>query len=146
MPKSTAEIFDELVERADDTLLKELNKLLNRIERLMVPTYFYSHCKVADRLSRLRKRLSEKEFLITTTEFTKENIVKAMGKLTEQFVRRVDWIAFEEELRSIIGNHPDDSFYLKEVNGEIEHQKHAHLERYSLAIAREKICQMQVII
>lgn len=144
MSKSVAQQFLELVQQADETLLKELNKLLNRIERLMVPTYYYCHCHVADRIDDLRKRLSNKEFLLTTNEFTEENIVKAMSKMTEHFVRRVDWDRFEVELRDIIGNHPDDSFYLKEVNGEIEHQKHSHLDRYYNAIAKEKIRQMQV--
>lgn len=136
--------FDDLVKQADDSLLKELNKLLNRIERLMVPTYFYSHCKVATRLSVLRQQLADKEYFVTTTEFTPENIVKTADKSTELYIRRVDWERLEADLREIIGNHPDDAYYLKEVSGEIEHLRRSHEERYHVAVAKEKIRQMQV--
>lgn len=141
---SIHQAFNELVKQADESLLKDLNKLLNRVERLMVPTYFYSHCQVAERLGELRQRLADKSFFATTTEFSEENIVKTAGKSTEYFIRKVDWDRLEAELRTIIGNHPDDSFYLKEVNGEIVHQRRSHEERYATAIAQEKIRQMQV--
>lgn len=141
---STRQAFNDLVKQADESLLKDLNKLLNRIERLMVPTYFYSHCQVAERLGELRQRLANKAFFTTTTDFSEENIVKTAGKSTEYFIRKVDWERLEAELRDIIGNHPDDSFYLKEVSGEIEYQRRSHEERYATAIAQEKIRQMQV--
>eukprot|EP01042_Synura_sphagnicola_P005427 gene5427-6925_t len=131
---SIHQAFNELVKQADESLLKDLNKLLNRVERLMVPTYFYSHCQVAERLGELRQRLADKTFFATTTEFSEENIVKTAGKSTEYFIRKVDWDRLEAELRTIIGNHPDDSFYLKEVNGEIVHQRRSHEERYATAI------------
>lgn len=142
--KETKQAFDALVKETDGLFHKEIGKLLNRIEHIFVPSYSYGNNDLANKLKSIRQKLEMGVYYTSIKEFTPENIVKALSKNSSYIVRKMDWDLFESEVRAALGEHPDDAFYLREVEGEIAREKSSHIDRTNKCLAKEKIRQMQV--
>jgi hypothetical protein len=138
------ETFAVLVQQADAALLRDLSKLMNRIERALIPSQSLIHSPVTDQLSALMRRLQRGLVFTDVTDFDKDAVLKAYSKNSESIVRKIDWDRFCKELKEAISFGAPDYEFPSEVAEEINTERSIHEEKLQKALKKEKSRQLQV--
>ena len=92
--------------QADSNLLKELTKMIHRIERIIVPSNSIVFNAIGSKLDTFLLKLKSGLFFIDVEEFIKERseLLNYDSKVIEPLFRKVNWILFEHELFKVISN------------------------------------------
>lgn len=142
------ESYNILTKQAEDMLIKDLTKLLNRIEKIFIPSYSLEHNPIAPKFAIMHKKIHSRFCIKPVEEFSHANIVNVMSKNSEFVVRKIDWQLFEQELLATLSFGEDPSSFVlpEEVIEEIYLEKKLHSDKLEKAIKREKIRQLQASI
>lgn len=139
------ETYDTVVKQADAALLKDITKMMHRIERIFVPSHAITHSTIGDRLSLLLKRIQRGFIFVDVKEFNREMVCNVLSKNSEVIVRKIDWDLFISELVKAVNDTGDEAYSLPgEVWEEILTEKRIHEEKLDKAIKKEKVRQLQV--
>jgi hypothetical protein len=130
--------------QADASLLKEMKKLINRIERILVPHNSLVHSTIGERLDGLQRRVHSGEFFEHVNAFPTEELLGYDPRSIEALVRRVAWDSFEAQLLSTLSE-GDASYALHpEAQLELETERRVHAEKLQKAATKEKVRRLQV--
>jgi hypothetical protein len=136
--------IDIMMKQADNNLVKDLTKLMYRIERIYVPSNTVIYSSIGERLGEFTKRVQKGFCLVDVKEFTKENIDKVLSKNSEMILRKIDWDIFLVELKKAVSEGNEDYVFPPLVQEEVDTEIRIHEEKLRKAIAKEKIRQLQV--
>ncbi|KAJ1420799.1 hypothetical protein B484DRAFT_399721, partial [Ochromonadaceae sp. CCMP2298] len=132
-----------LVTMADSSLLKEMKKLVNRIERILVPHNSLVHSTIGSRLDALQARVQKGEFFENVNAFPVEELLGYEPKSIEALVRRVAWDSFEAQLMETLSE-GDAAYALHpEAQLEIETERRVHADKLAKAATKEKVRRLQ---
>lgn len=141
----TKETYDTIVRQADAVLLKDITKMMHRIERIFVPSHAITHSTIGDRLSLFLKRIQKGTVFVDVKEFNNEMVCNVLSKNSETIVRKIDWDILIDELIKAVNDTNDENYNLPgEVWEEILTEKRIHEEKLDKAIKKEKVRQLQV--
>jgi hypothetical protein len=139
------ETYDIVVKQADAILLKDVTKLMHRIERIFVPAHDIMHNTVGDRLSGFLKRIQRGCIFRDVKEFSQDMVCNVLSKNSEIIVRKIDWDTFIVELMKVVNDSSDENYtFPNEVWEEIMTEKKIYEEKLDKAVKKEKIRQLQV--
>lgn len=95
-----------ILAQADNNLLKELTKMIHRIERIIVPSNSIVFNVLGSKIDSLLLKIKSGFFFIDVKEFIKErnDLLNYDSKAIEPLFRKVNWISFEKELFKVISN------------------------------------------
>jgi hypothetical protein len=136
--------LDLLVKQVDANLVKDLTKLLGRIERIFVPSGTMVYNPVIEKLEALMKEVQKGSCIVDVKDFSREEIDRALSKNSEFIIRKVDWDIFVRDLVRATGNGDVDYQLPPLVLEEIDTEIRVHNEKMNKALAKEKIRQLQV--
>ena len=146
-----SEIFFAMVSKreaisaqADATLLKEIIKLIHRIERILVPPNSLVHSTIGERLDGLIARIKKGEFFQDVNKFPLDDLIGYDAKSIEPLFRQVAW----EKLHSAIWlsvSDGNESYELPStVLNEIGMEQQVHDDKLQKAANKERVRRMQV--
>ena len=138
------ETFGILLQQADAALLRDISKLMNRIERALIPSQSLIHDPVSDQLSALMRRLQRGLVFTDVTHFERDAVLKAYSKNSESIVRKIDWEKFCIELKNAISFGALNYEFPAQVAEEISLERSIHEDRLLKALKKEKSRQLQV--
>lgn len=133
-----------LIKQADTSLIKDLTKLFNRIEKIFIPTGTLVYDSIFERLDALLKQVQRGSCIVDVNEFSRGDVEKTLSKNTELILRKIDWDVFTSDLMLAAGNGDPDYQLPPLVLEEIEREKGVHEEKLRKAFSKEKIRQLQV--
>ena len=136
------ETYRVLIEQADAALLRDLNKLMNRIEKLLTNSQSLIFDPILDRIAQLNRRLQKGLVFTDVGLFETDAVLDAYSKNSEMIVRRIDWPLFESELLQTLGTESIPPI----VAAEIAEERSVHDERLQKAAQKEKARQLLVFI
>jgi len=136
-----------IVAQADANLLKVVTKLLNRIERILVPSNSLVHNSVGSRLDVFLKKIKTGHFFVNVVEFTKKraDLLGYDAKTIEPLFRQVNWDAFEQQLYRVILDGDEEVNIPLEVMNELSIERDAQQQRLSKAVSKELVRNLQVL-
>lgn len=142
--KDVQAFLDAIVKEADAKLIKDMIKLVNRIERIFVPSSSIRYNPMTDKLADLMKVVQQGKYLEDINEFDKKEIYNVSSKNSEAILRKVNWKMFEDDLRNIASEGNPDYSLPREVIAEILTEIRLHEEKLEKARKKEKLRQLQV--
>jgi hypothetical protein len=136
--------LDAMVKEIDAKLVKDMIKLLNRVERIFVPSTKVTYNPIVEKLETVRKLVQQGKYIEDMKEFSRINILNVLSKNSEAILRKVDWNTFQHDLISTISE-GNKSFVLpNDVQMEIDTEVRLHEEKVEKATKKEKLRQLQV--
>lgn len=138
------ETFTILLQQADAALLRDIMKLMNRIERALIPSQSLIHDPISDQLSAFTRRLQRGLVFTDVGNFEKDAVLKAHSKNSESIVRKIDWDKFCKELKDAISFGAPGYEFPPAVADEINAERMVHEDRLQKALKKEKSRQLQV--
>ncbi|RYH24684.1 hypothetical protein EON65_16530 [archaeon] len=142
--KDDSLLLDGVVKEADAKLLKEMGKLMHRIERVFVSSDSITFNPTVEKLSQLTKMVQQGKYLADVKEFSKANVLNVLSKNSELVLRKVDWSEFQKDLLQLVSNGEADYVMPNEVYEEIGREVQVHEDRLEKARKKEKLRHMQV--
>lgn len=136
--------LETLIKQADASLIKDLTKLFNRIEKIFIPTGTLVYDSIFERLDALLKHFQKGSCIVDVKDFAKGDVEKAIGKNSDTILRKIDWDIFTNDLVLAAGNGDPEYTLPALVVEEIERERGVHEEKFRKAFAKEKIRQVQV--
>jgi hypothetical protein len=133
-----------LVTMADSSLLKEMKKLVNRIERILVPHNSLVFSTIGKRLETLQTRVNNGEFFEDVNAFPVAELLGYEPKSIEALVRRVAWDSFEAQLMETLSEGDVAYILHPEAQLEIETERRVHADKLAKAATKEKVRRLQV--
>jgi len=135
-----------VVAQADANLLKVVTKLVNRIERILVPSNSLVHNSLGARLDVFMKKVKAGHFFVNVVEFTKKraDLLGYDAKTIEPLFRQVNWEAFEQQLYRVLRDGDEGYAIPAEVMSELSLESDAQQQRLSKAINKELVRSLQV--
>lgn len=137
-------MLEAMVKEADAKLMKDMLKLMNRIERIFVPSDSVTYNPVVEKLADMLKIVQQGKYLEDVSTFSRANILNVLSKNSEMVLRKVNWKAFEEDLHGIVSQGNAEFVLPSEVYSEIEFEVRVHEEKLVKATKKERLRQLQV--
>lgn len=146
MPVCVMTNVASIVAQADAYLLKTVTKLVNRIERILVPSNSLVHSSLGDRLDAFMKKVKVGCFFVNVVEFTKRraDLLGYDAKTIEPLFRQVNWEAFEQQLYRVLRDGDEGFAIPAEVMSELSLERDAQQQRLSKAMNKELVRSLQV--
>lgn len=130
-------------QQSDPYLVKELCKLMHRIERILVPAESTVYNPVVERLAKVQSKLQGGNFFQTVTEIDGIAVEKAL--VEKGAIRRVNWAVFEKELELAI--FPDNPGSLPPlVKEEFDVEMNIHETKLEAIFKKERLRSIQVLV
>lgn len=149
--KDPRALLETVIKEADSKLLKDMVKLMNRIERILIPSSSITYNPLTEKLASLMTTVRQGSYLRDVKEFQVENILNVLSANSELVLRSVDWKAFEEDLCRLLQEskssedvHGVSVTLPREVKEEIDVEVRLHNEKMAKAMKKEKLRQLQV--
>ena len=133
-----------------DYLTKQVLKLLNRIERVMIPSNEVIHSNISNRIDTLGKQVKRQVFfedinLAPRTSIGKKSIPRNAPK--EVALKKVVWDKLEKEIIFSISDGEVESFVIPtEVQNEIEDEKRVQSQELLKLQGKLTLVRLQVTI
>lgn len=135
--------IETLIKQADTALTKDMTKLINRIERIFVPTNSTVHSLMGEKLVSIHKNIQQGVYFCDILEIRHEDIFKITSKNSENVVRQVNWDLFLANLKAAVSDDP--SYELpKDVLDEITLERRTQDDIISKSLKKERIRLLQV--
>lgn len=130
--------------QADATLLKEITKLIHRIERILVPTNSLVHSTIGERLDGLLVEIKKGKYFEDVKKFPLQDLIGYDPKSIEPLFRKVNWEKLGYDIWKTVGEN-DDTYILPDiVLNEIAMERQVHEEKFQKAANKERVRRMQV--
>ena len=134
------------VEKADEWIVKELSKLIHRIERILVPSNSLVHSTIGSRLESFLRRIKRKEYFLPIDEafYRFKDVDGCDVKNLEVLARKVDWNSLETALFDVIRDGDANFIIPHDVINELEVERGVHEGRFQKALTKENARALQV--
>lgn len=130
--------------QADATLLKEITKLIHRIERILVPTNSLVHSTIGARLDGLLGEIKKGKYFEDVNKFPVQDLIGYDVRSIEPLFRKVSWDKLGMAIWKTVGE-GDESYILPDsVINEIAMERQVHEEKLLKATNKERVRRMQV--
>ena len=130
--------------QADATLLKEITKLIHRIERILVPSNSLIHSTIGERLDGLIRRVKRGDYFEDVSKFPIDDLIGYDVRSIEPLVRRVSWEALEKEIWNVVSNGDLEYILPYSVTEEIVTERMVHEDKLQKAANKERVRRLQV--
>lgn len=133
-----------IIKQADANLIKDLTKLLGRIERIFIPSGTLVYNDIFERLESLLKQVQKGYCIVDVNAFSRAEIDRTLSKNSELIIRKVDWDVLIRDLTQAAGNGDPEFKLPASVMEEIDTEIRVHEEKLKKALGKERIRQLQV--
>lgn len=131
--------------QADTTLLKEITKLIHRIERILVPTNSLVHTTIGAKLDGLLGDIKKGKFFEDVKRFPVNDLIGYDIKSIEPLFRKVAWEKLGMAIWKTV-NEGDETYILPDsVLNEIAMERQVHEDKLEKAANKEVVRRMQVV-
>jgi hypothetical protein len=130
--------------QADAGLLKEITKMIHRIERILVPSNSLVHSTIGERLDGLLKQIKKGVFFEDVNMFPVEDLIGYEVKSIEPLFRKVNWVSLEHEIWNVVGEGNAEYTLPPAVQVEIYTEKTVHTDKLEKAAGKERVRRLQV--
>jgi hypothetical protein len=130
--------------QADVTLLKEITKLIHRIERILVPINSLVHSTIGERLDGMLADIKKGCYFEDVKKFPHKDLLGYDVKSIEPLFRRVNWENLGYDIWKVVGEN-DETYILPDaVVNEIAMERQVHEDKLQKAANKERVRRMQV--
>lgn len=130
--------------QADANLLKDITKLIHRIERILVPTNSMVHSTMGQKLDGLIATAKTGSFFVDVNKFPVNDLIGYEVRHIEALFRKVAFPKLEAALFNIVSEGNPEYQLPYTVQAEIEMEKQAHNEKFEKAASKERVRRLQV--
>lgn len=130
--------------QADAILLKEITKLIHRIERILVPINSLVHSTIGERLDRMILQIKKGDYFEDVNKFPVEDLIGYDVKSIEPLFRKVAWEALERDIWTTVSDGDAEYQLPHAVLIEIARERQAHEDKLEKAASKERVRRLQV--
>ncbi len=130
--------------QADVNLLKDITKLVHRIERILVPINSLVHSTIGQKLDTLLVKAKSGTFFEDARRFPHNDLLGNDLRTIEPLFRKVAWPKFEAAILNTVSDGDPDYQLPLTVQNDIAMEKRAHEERLEKAASKERVRRLQV--
>lgn len=131
--------------QADVNLMKDITKLIHRIERILVPINSLVHSTVGQKLDSLLLKAKSGVFFEDVRRFPHNELIGYEVRSIEPLFRKVAWPKFEEAIWETVNEGNADYQLPTSVLNDIAMEKQAHDDRLEKAANKERVRRLQVL-
>lgn len=131
--------------QADVTLLKEITKLIHRIERILVPINSLVHSTIGERLDRLILQIKKGDYFEDVNKFPVEDLIGYEAKSIEPLFRKVAWEKLELAIWTAVSDGDVEYNLPVSVLVEIATERQVHDDKLEKAASKERVRRLQVL-
>lgn len=130
--------------QADATLLKEITKLIHRIERILVPINSLVHSTIGERLDQLIVQIKKGEYFENVNKFPVEDLIGYDVRSIEPLFRKVSWGKLELDIWNTVSDGDSEYRLPDAVIVEIATERQVHEDKLERAASKERVRRLQV--
>jgi hypothetical protein len=130
--------------QADANILKEIVKLIHRIERILVPINSLVHSNIGEKLDGLLVEIKKGKYFEDVNKFPAQDLIGYDVRSIEPLFRKVSWEKLGMAIWTTLNDGNEEYFLPDAVINEIAMERQVHEDKLQKAVNKERVRRMQV--
>jgi hypothetical protein len=130
--------------QADANMLKEIIKLIHRIERILVPINSLVHTNIGEKLDGLLVEIKKGKYFEDVNKFPVQDLIGYDVRSIEPLFRKVAWEKLGMAIWTTLNDGNEEYFLPDAVINEIAMERQVHEDKLQKAVNKERVRRMQV--